>query len=87
MATTKQQVIDRIEEIAAVMAQYEDQENRAVELIVRSDGTLVLTGEEILQPDCTAGCDPAFEQIAEFESVTHLTVWFCRHAEKACKAS
>lgn len=72
MPNPKLQVIERIDELVSALVAYEDRIGRAVELIVRTDGTMALMGEEetaALVPD---GYEPAFEQIAEFVDIDHL---------------
>lgn len=74
MPSAKLQVIERIDEVIAALAAYEDRTDRRVELIVRSDGSCCLMGEEdtarILRYD--DGYPPAFETIQECDGFQQL---------------
>jgi hypothetical protein len=73
MARAKLQAIERIDELIAALAAYEERTDRKVELIVRSNDSYCLMGEEdtahVLYSD---GFPPAFEPIRECESLHSL---------------
>jgi hypothetical protein len=73
MADTKLRVIERIDELISALCAYEDRMDRKVELIVRSDGSCCLMGEEdtahVLFSD---DVEPAFEAIKEFDGFDAL---------------
>jgi hypothetical protein len=73
MPDAKQQVIERIDEVIAALAAYEDRCGCKIELIVRPDGTCELMGEEdtsdvVFHDDVP----PAFESIGQYGSIAEL---------------